>query len=225
MQAATSNVVLHHHCLHCSIPKHASALVRLKRKSLCGAAQVGMSLGGGQGSAPGAQPHAAELAVLEGSAAQRSIANGAPPPQVPQLLGMSQQPGQPSQHQQHGGSGAPPHSPTPQHRVAIAEARVLAQEAAHLQAQARNFKACLLAPPACSPAWFLSVTSRWLPLAGVRVAKQRILESGSHTIKQCHVSQGALCCCAGACKPPAFREPELCAGALPGAGADAGAHL
>ena len=80
-----------------------------------------------------------------GSAAQRSIANGAPPPQVPQLRGMPQQPGQPSlhaqQHQQHGGSGAPPHSPTPQHRVAIAEARVLAQEAAHLQAQARNFKA------------------------------------------------------------------------------------
>ncbi len=132
-----------------------------------------MSLGGGQGSVPGARPHAAELAALASSAAQRSVANGAPPPQVPQLLLMSQQPGQPSlhaqQHQQHGGGGAPPHPPTPQHRVALAEARVLAQEAAHLQAQAKNFKACLLGPPACSPcAWLFSVTTYRLPLAVVR---------------------------------------------------------
>ena len=159
-----------------------------------------MSLGGGQGAASGAQqPHATELAALASSAARRSMANGAPPPQVPQLLLMSQT--APSslhpQHQQQAPGGAP-HSSTPQHRVAIAEARVLAQEAAHLQAQAKNFKACLPAPsPFPLRLAVLTVNGHLPPIVYTALYSMSCLDV--YTKEQCNLSECPFRICAGAC--------------------------
>ena len=82
---------------------------------------------------PPQQLQPGDILSLAGSAARQCIANGAPPPQVPQLmLASSPPPLQAQQQQQEAGVllGDP-----------AAEAHALAQEAAHLQAQAQNFKA------------------------------------------------------------------------------------
>lgn len=86
-----------------------------------------MALGGAAGQAP-QQLQAGDIVTLASSAALHCMSNGAPPPQVPQLVLVS---APLMQAQPAGGLVGSP----------AEEAHALAHEAAQLQAQAQNFKA------------------------------------------------------------------------------------
>jgi hypothetical protein len=86
-----------------------------------------MALGAG-GQAP-QQLQAGDIATLASSAALHCMSNGAPPPQVPQLVLVSSAP--PMQQAPPAGGLA---------GDAAGEAHALAHEAAQLQAQAQSFK-------------------------------------------------------------------------------------